>query len=87
VAATLAKQAIKPMRGKGQISTRTIREWCERIGADTAGQSPAAKEAARMLSEKWRCRLSSVPQPEARVAVLRALSESIRRAKAAGANN
>jgi hypothetical protein len=87
VAATLVKQGIKPTRGKGQISIRTIREWCERVDADTAAQMPTTKEAARMMSEKWQRRLASIPQPEAREEVLRNFSESIRRAESAGANN
>jgi hypothetical protein len=86
VAATLARQGIIPSRGTAQISSRTIREWSERVRADTAGRSPASKEASRMMSPKWQCRLSSKPREEARTAVLRALSESIRRAKVTGAN-
>jgi hypothetical protein len=87
VAATLTKQGIKATRGKEQVSTRTIREWCERVDAETVVRTPTAKEAARMMTEKWRRRLLALPQVEAQGKVLANLSGNIRRAKAAGANN
>jgi hypothetical protein len=82
----MAKQGIMPNRGTALISPRTVREWCERVSADTTCRSPASKEVSRMMSPKWKRRLLSIPQEEARTKVLRAFSENVRRAKAAGAN-
>jgi hypothetical protein len=84
VATTLSRQGIKPTRGRGQITERTIREWCARVAADTEGRTIAAVNAAPMLSEKWRSRLQSKPQAEARKFVLEALVSSVRRMQPGG---
>jgi hypothetical protein len=84
VATTLAKQGIKLSRGNAKFSIRTIRSWCERVAA--APRSPAAREVARMISEKWQLRLKSIPREEARARVLMMLADSVCRAKAAGVN-
>src|SRR5256885_977755 len=77
VADTLHKIGIKPSRGSGRLTARTIREWCERVAADVGGCSAAAMQATSMLTDGYKARIEEMSPKDARKLVLKALQAYI----------
>jgi hypothetical protein len=77
VADALRKVGVRPSRGSGRVTERTVREWCERATADYGGRSTAAMNAASMLTKEWEAKIKVLPPPDARKFVLDALIRNV----------
>jgi hypothetical protein len=78
VADTLHKIGIRPSRGSGRLTARTVREWCERTAADIGGRSIAAMNANLMLTDEWQAKITALPPSDARKFLLDALTVNVR---------
>lgn len=77
VADTLSPLGVRPSRGKGSLTARTVRGWCERVSADVAGRSIAATNAQLMLTDKWQHRLKGQDPQASRPWILYALKQAV----------
>jgi len=78
VAERLDKLGVKPARGSRPITSRTVREWCEKIAADVGGRSMAAVNVKILLSPESESRVRSMPRTEARKLILEQLALIVR---------
>jgi hypothetical protein len=54
VAAKLAERGVKPGRGSGRTTARTVREWCDAVNADVGGRGLARQTFDGMIAVKLR---------------------------------
>ena len=66
VADELRSIGVKPDRGSGQITARTIRWWCEEVAADVGRQGVAAQRSHTLLSHPGNKALENMPREAAR---------------------
>jgi hypothetical protein len=74
VADALHEIGIKPSRGSGRVTARTVRSWCETVAADVGGHSNAATHANSMLTDEYKARIKEMLPRDARKLVLTALA-------------
>jgi hypothetical protein len=74
VADALHEIGIKPGRGSGRVTARTVRSWCETVATDVGGHSSAATHANSMQTDKYKARIKEMPPKDARKLVLTALA-------------
>jgi hypothetical protein len=77
VADALHTVGIRPSRGSGRVTGRTVREWCERVAADSGVHSSAAMNAKLMLTEEWQAKIRAMPAADARKFTLDALIQYV----------
>ena len=70
VAAELRRIGVKPDRGSGEITPRTIRGWCDEVAADVGRDGTAAQRCYLLLSHPEDRTLDDMP-PEAAKSWLR----------------
>jgi hypothetical protein len=78
VADTLHKHGVRPSRGSGRMTARSVREWCERVAADVGGRSIATLDAKLLLTPEREKRIKSMPPEDARKFVLHQLTLNVR---------
>ena len=66
VAAELRSIGVKPDRGSGEITARTIRWWCEEVAADVGRQGVAARRSHALLSHPGNKALENMPREAAK---------------------
>jgi hypothetical protein len=66
VAADLQRIGVKPDRGSGKITSRTVRGWCEEVATDIGRHRTAAKACHRLLSHSANGVLDRMPPEEPR---------------------
>lgn len=77
MAETLNRLGVRPSRGTGRLTARSVRGWCERVATDVAGKSIAAINARSMLTDKWQNLLAAQEPQAARHFVLDALRQAV----------
>jgi len=66
VAAELRRIGVKPDRGSGEITGRTIRGWCEEVAADVGRHGVAAQRSHALLSHPGNKALEKMPREAAK---------------------
>jgi hypothetical protein len=66
VGAELRQIGLKPDRGSGDITARTIRGWCEKVAADVGSQEAAAQHYYVLLSHPANKALEKMPREVAK---------------------
>ena len=66
VAEALNKLGVRPERGSGQITARTVRTWCEEVAADVGRHGAAAIVYHGMFTDEERRRFSGLQSDRAR---------------------
>jgi hypothetical protein len=66
VAADLQRIGVKPERGSGEITSRTVRGWCEEVAADIGCHRTAAQVCHELLSRSANGVLDRLSPDEAR---------------------
>jgi hypothetical protein len=70
VADDLNRAGTKPDRGSGQVTPRTVRDWCERVSEDFGRHSPAAKRYDALMADPRTAAFDRMP-PETAARLLR----------------
>jgi hypothetical protein len=66
VAKALNELGVRPERGSGQTTARTVRTWCEEVAADVGRRGAAATIYEGMFTEGERARFSVLKSDQAR---------------------
>jgi hypothetical protein len=66
VAAELRRIGVKPDRGSGEITARTIRGWCEEVAADVGRHGVAAQRSHALLLHPGNKVLENMPREAAK---------------------
>jgi hypothetical protein len=66
VANKLSQLGIRPERGSGEITDRTVRTWCEEVASDVGRHGTAAKVYESMFTSAEVDRFSALPVDQAR---------------------
>jgi hypothetical protein len=66
VAKALVEHGVRPERGSGEMTERTVREWCEGVDADVGRHGTAAIVYDGMFTDDERRRFSALPSDQAR---------------------
>jgi hypothetical protein len=74
VAADLRRIGVKPDRGSGEITSRTVRWWCEDVAADMGYHGLAAKRCRVLLSHPANKVLGQMPPEDAKLLLRSRLS-------------
>ena len=69
VAEALVKLGVRPERGTGQITARTVRTWCEEVAADVGRRGAGAIVYDGMFTDDERRRFSGLPSDKRRRAL------------------
>jgi hypothetical protein len=69
VAEALNERGVRPERGSGQITARTVRTWCEEVAADVGRHGTAAIVYDGMFTDDERRRFSGLPSDQRRSAL------------------
>jgi hypothetical protein len=70
VADDLNRAGTKPDRGSGQVTPRTVRDWCERVSEDFGRHSPAAQRYDAIMADPRTAAFDRMP-PETAARLLR----------------
>ena len=81
VADDLNRAGTKSDRGSGQVTPRTVRDWCERVSEDFGRHSPAARRYDALMADPRTAAFDRMP-PEAAARLLR--RQLVRAAKLLG---
>jgi hypothetical protein len=74
VADHLDRLGVKPSRGSGHITARTVRGWCAKAAEDVGGHTLAGRFLKFMDSEEWRSKSKTVPPGRGRQLALELLT-------------
>ena len=66
VAAELRSIGVKPDRGSGEITARTIRGWCDEVAADVGRRGVAAQRSYALLSHPANKAFENMPREAAK---------------------
>jgi hypothetical protein len=66
VAAELRRIGVKPQRGSGEITARTIRGWCQEVAADVGRHGVAAQRSHALSSHPGNKALENMPRETAK---------------------
>ena len=81
VAKKLDSMSMRSKRGSGDITTNTLKNWCDEVSADFGRRSAAALMYDHTLSSDEQKQFSEIPQEEARRFALKSLEGWVRAVK------
>ena len=79
VAAMLRRLGVRAERGSGQVTARTIRNWCNEVSTDVSRKGTAAQVFHDMFADAEEKRFASLSQADARRFALVSLSSWVER--------